>query len=189
MDPFVKLFGSPYRLKLLRLFLFNDDTSHTAKEAAFRARTPLAATRKEMNLLFAIDILKKKGTGRTQSYTANKKFGHYEPLKIFLRTTTDVSDAFMVKMLKKGGALRLVTLSGLFTGAIESQIDLLIVADKMEERPLQSAVHAIEAELGRELRYASFTTEEFRYRLGVYDRLVRDVFDYPHRNVIDKIGM
>ena len=37
---------------------------------------------------------------------------------------------------------------------------------------------ALLAELGRELRYASFTTEDFKYRVGVYDRLIRDVFDF-----------
>ena len=48
---------------------------------------------------------------------------------------------------------------------------------------------SLEAELGREIRYASFATEDFRYRTGVYDRLLRDVFDYPHRLLIDKIGL
>ena len=50
-------------------------------------------------------------------------------------------------------------------------------------------MHALEAELGREIRYAFFTTPDFRYRLGVYDRLLRDVFDYPHRVLLDKIGL
>ena len=56
-------------------------------------------------------------------------------------------------------------------------------------RSVGSAVHMIEAEIGRELRYAAFTTEEFRYRVGVYDRLIRDAFDYPHRTILDKIGL
>ena len=73
--------------------------------------------------------------------------------------------------------------------SLETQIDLLIVGDHLEERVLARIVHSLEAELGREIRYASFATEDFRYRLGVYDRLLRDVFDYPHRLLIDKIGL
>ncbi len=63
------------------------------------------------------------------------------------------------------------------------------MGDKLEERPLTAAVHLLEAELGRELRFASFSTEQFRYRLGVYDRLLRDVFDYPHRPILDRLGL
>ena len=92
-------------------------------------------------------------------------------------------------MLRRAGTLRLVALSGLFTGILEPQVDMLIVGDNLDERLLALAVRSLEAELGREIRYASFATADFRYRLGVYDRLLRDVFDYPHRLLIDKIGL
>ena len=95
----------------------------------------------------------------------------------------------IIAALKRAGALRLVALSGHFTGILEPQIDLLVVGDHLEDRTLASSVRSLEAELGREIRYASFATADFRYRLGVYDRLLRDVFDYPHRLLIDKIGL
>jgi hypothetical protein len=95
----------------------------------------------------------------------------------------------MLVTLKKAGALRLVVLSGLFTGVIETKIDMLIVGDKLDDRRLQKSIHELEAELGRELRFASFTTEDFKYRVGVYDRLVRDVIDYQHTTILDKIGL
>jgi hypothetical protein len=95
----------------------------------------------------------------------------------------------MLTQLKKAGALRLVALSGLFSGAIETKVDMLVVGDKLDEKQLEKAIHQLESELGRELRYASFSTEDFRYRVGVYDRLLRDIFDYPHRTILDKIGL
>ena len=91
--------------------------------------------------------------------------------------------------LRHVGTLQLIVLSGFFTDVIESQIDLLIVGDRLDERAIARAVHSLEAELGREIRYASFTTEDFRYRFGVYDRLLRDIFDYPHQRLINKIGL
>ena len=188
MDPLSRLFGNPARLKLLRLFLFNDDTVFTPQDVAFRSRTSKDITRKELHLLLSTGVIKKRTSKQGSGYTANKRFGHYEALSIFLRTTTDVSDAAILATLRKAGTLRVVALSGLFTGAIEPKVDLLVVGDKLEERPLASAIHSLEAELGRELRFASFTTEEFKYRVGVYDRLIRDVFDYPHRTILDRIG-
>ena len=99
-----------------------------------------------------------------------------------------MSDGSILTTLRKAGTLRVVALSGMFTGAVETKVDLLVVGDKLDEKPLANAVHSLEAELGQELRYAYFTTEEFKYRVGVYDRLVRDVFDYPHRTILDRIG-
>lgn len=189
MDPLAKLFGSTARVKLLRLFLFNDAESYTANDAAHRAKLSKAATRKEINALLTIQIIKKKAGKGGALYIANPKFAFYEPLRTFLRTSSGVDDASISQSLKKTGSLRLVALSGLFTGVPESKIDLLIVGDRLDERSLATVVHALEAELGRELAYASFSTEDFRYRVGVYDRLIRDVLDYPHRLILDKIGM
>lgn len=189
MDPLAKLFGSPARIKLLRLFLFNDETTFLASDAAFRARLTKDATRKELAQLTGAGVIRKKTGKAPAGYSADKRFAHYDALKVFLRSTTEVSDSAIVTALKKAGTVRLVVLSGLFTGAIESKIDVLVVGDKVEDRPLASAIHQLEAELGREIRYACFSTEQFKYRLGVYDRLLRDVFDYPNRVVIDRIGL
>jgi len=189
MDPLAKLFGSAARLKLLRLFLFNDDTAFLSADAAFRTRIPKDAARKELTTLVATGVLRKKAGKGPLSYMADKRFRHYDALKVFLRTTTDVSDTAIIASLKKAGTVRLVVLTGLFTGALETKVDLLVVGDRLEERPLATAVHTLEAELGRELRYACFSTEQFKYRLGVYDRLLRDVFDYPNRILLDRIGL
>ncbi len=187
MDPLGKLFGSLARVKLLRLFLFNDDTAFNVEDASTRAKVGKPSARKELNLLTAAGVLKKRA-GKTASYSADTRFQYYEPLKAFLRSSTGISDSRIASSLKRAGSLRLVALSGLFTG-VESQIDLLVVGDRISDRAITNVVRNLEAELGRELRYAAFTTPDFRYRVGVYDRLVRDVFDYPHRLILDRIGM
>lgn len=189
MDPLSRLFGSTARLKLLRLFLFNDDLTFLASDAAFRARLTKEVARKELAQLVAAGVVRKKTGMAPLGYMADKRFAHYDALKLFLRTTTEVSDSSIVTSFKKAGSVRLIVLSGLFTGALESKIDLLIVGDKLDERPLATAIHSLEAELGRELRYACFSPEQFKYRLGVYDRLLRDLFDYPNRVIIDRIGL
>lgn len=185
MDPLGKLFGSAARVKLLRLFLFNDDAVFSSADAAERAKVPASAARREIGMLVSAGLLKRRSGG----YTANPKFEHYQPLVVFLRTTTSIKDTDVVNLFKKAGAPRAIVLSGIFTGSIEPKIDVLIVGDRLEERKIKAAIQTIEAELGRELRYAAFSTPDFRYRLGVYDRLIRDVMDYPHRTILDKIGL
>lgn len=188
MESLSRLFGTPARIKLLRLFLFNDDMVFSSVQAAFRTKSPKEAVRKEIALLLAAGLIKKKAGKQGSGYIANKRSKHYEALQQFLRETTDVSDTEILARLRKAGTLRVVALSGLFTGALEPKVDVLVVGDRLEEKPLASAIHSLEAELGRELRYAAFTTEEYKYRVGVYDRLVRDVFDYPHRTILDRIS-
>jgi hypothetical protein len=189
MEPLARLFGSPTRLKTLRLFVFNRDTVFTLDEVAKRTKLSKEAARREVSGLLAAGLLRKKGVHTSVRYQVDPRFEHFTALTAFIRETTSVRPQKIIATLKRAGTLRLVALSGHFTGIREPQIDLLIVGDHLEERILARAVHALEAELGREIRYASFATADFRYRLGVYDRLLRDVFDYPHRLLIDKIGL
>jgi hypothetical protein len=58
----------------------------------------------------------------------------------------------------------------------------------MKESRLKSAIRDLEAHIGHELRYAAFSTADFTYRLGVYDRLIRDILDYPHQIIVDKLN-
>ena len=189
MDPLARLFSSSARLKMLRLFLFNDDLSFPVADIVFRISVPKEAVVKELRVLLGAGLIKKRTGKDGVVYGTNRRFSHYVALQAFMRATTALSDVDMITTLKKAGALRLVALSGLFTGAIETKADLLIVGDKLDDKQLEKVVHELEAELGRELRYAAFSTEDFRYRVGVYDRLLRDIFDYPHRTILDKIGL
>ncbi len=189
MEPLAKIFGSPARLKVLRLFLFNQNASLTLAEIAKRTKLTPAAVRRELLELVAATLLRKKGARAAARYQVNPRFEHLAALDVFIRETTTVRPQDILATLRRAGTVRLVALSGFFTGMIEPQVDLLVVGDTLEERVLANAVHSLEAELGREIRYASFATSDFRYRRGVYDRLLRDVFDYPHRILLDKIGL
>jgi len=189
MEPLAKLFGSGARLKTLRLFIFNQDTAFTLLKVAGRTKLKKEVVRRELIELLAAGLLRRKGAQIPAQYQIHPRFEHLDALNTFIRETTNVRPQNIIKALKRAGTLRLVALSGLFTGILEAQIDLLIVGDNLEERVLAGVVRSLEAELGREIRYASFATADFRYRFGVYDRLLRDVFDYPHRLLIDKIGL
>ncbi len=189
MEPLAKIFGSPARLKVLRLFLFNQSASLALAEIAGRTKLTADAVRRELADLLAAGLLRKKGVRAAARYQVNARFEHLAALDTFIRETTNVRPQDILAALRRAGIARLVVLSGFFAGVLEAQVDLLVVGDHLDERVLATAVHTLEAELGREIRYASFATPDFRYRLGVYDRLLRDVFDYPHRVLIDKIGL
>lgn len=189
MDSLSRIFGSLARIKLLRLFVFNRDGVFSFEEIGVRAKLAPLEARIELARLTEAGFLKRTGKGRSPTYRVNTRFSHLEALCAFIRSTTSVSPADLLSNLKKAGTLRLVVLSGVFTGVSESNVDMIIVGDRLDERTLARAAQAIEAELGREIRYASFTTDDFSYRRGIYDRLIRDVFDYPHQVLLDRIGL
>lgn len=189
MESLTKIFGTPSRLKTLRLFVFNQDAAFTLDEVSKRLKFSKEAARHELRELVAGGLLRKKGSSLSAQYQINPRFEYLSALDSFIRDTTNVRPKTILATLRHVGTLQLIVLSGFFTDVIESQIDLLIVGDRLDERAIARAVHSLEAELGREIRYASFTTEDFRYRFGVYDRLLRDIFDYPHQRLINKIGL
>jgi hypothetical protein len=95
----------------------------------------------------------------------------------------------IVSALRRGGRLAAVILSGCFLGDPSRPADLIVAADAFNERRLDKAVRDLEPMFGREIRYAAFSTPEFRYRLTIQDRLIRDTLDYPHLVLLDKTRM
>ncbi|MBI3572485.1 hypothetical protein HY091_03075 [Candidatus Kaiserbacteria bacterium] len=188
MGSLTRIFGSSARLRLLRLFLLNQATPLTLAEAALRAKLSRSATLSALADLTAAGLLRKR-RGKPLRYQINPRFEHLAALDVFIRQTSNLQNADVVRIVRKAGSLRLVVLSGFFTGALDPQIDLLVVGEHLNDRALASAVATLEAEIGREIRYAAFSTADFRYRMGVYDRLLRDVFDYPHRLLLAKIAL
>ncbi|HVW82835.1 MAG TPA: hypothetical protein VHC68_02740 [Candidatus Paceibacterota bacterium] len=189
MDALGKLFGSPARLKLLRAFIFSPGAALSAESLAARLALPGEKLRAELAALAGIGLVRKSGAGAKARYALDRRYPHLAALDRFIRETTAAEPADLKRALRQAGSPEVVVLSGFFTGLSESSVDLLVVGDALKERALARAVRGIEAELGREIRYAVLSGSDFRYRHGVYDRLLRDIFDYPHRVIVDRIGL
>lgn len=198
------LFGSSARVKILRLFLSNLDTCYTAAEIATQSKVHPQTTRKELSLFARIGLIKKQQcyrvvtTGRGKhkketkkkvpGFTVDRTFGDLLVLRNFILQIAPTNDQGIVKKVSTAGRVTLLAISGVFIQDPDSRIDILIVGDAMKESRLKSAIRDLEAHIGHELRYAAFSTADFTYRLGVYDRLIRDILDYPHQIIVDKLN-
>ena len=187
MDVLPKLFGSAARVKLLRLFLFNPGVIFTCEEAASRARVPVREVAHELGSFATIKLLS-RSRGKVQKYTLNLEFPQVSQLQdLLLNASTRADDIY--KRLSRIGNIKLVVVAGIFLGEWEGRIDLLIVADRVKEERLRKIVRVLESEIGREIRYGVLSTQEFFYRLNMNDHLVRDVLDYKHRIVYDRLDI
>ncbi len=184
-----KLMGGNSRIKLMRLFLFNPQTSFLHQEIAERAKISSDRLKKELSFLHSVRMIKKaKKTGGKNAWSLNEKFPFLIEFQRLLLETSLLNRTELVKKISKAGRIKTLILTGLFTEITEAQVDMLIVADGVKTNALDSAVKAIEAEVGREIRYCALDSIDFKYRLGIGDRLIRDVLDYPHEVVLDRIG-
>jgi len=203
--------GSTARAKVMRLLIFGGEKCLSVDEIAKRAQVAKHAARAECTYLAKLGVIKKcsrleerpvKTKKRSASKRKAKKIrvagfmldAHCEflkPLRVFVRDTSPMQPDGITSKLRLAGRLKCVVACGTLVGDDEpvGSIDLLVVGDNLNERKLQSALRLIESELGREVRYASFQTEEFRYRMNVYDKLIRDVLDYPHEVLLDRFGL
>ncbi len=205
MEILEQLFGSAAKVKIMRLFLFSPTTVFDLKDIEERAKVKLPAARKEIHGLEKIGLLKKKAFVKEVKQTRGKKtilrkqkmvgwildtkFYYLIPLQNFLIHLNPLRHREIVKKLGSVGKIKLLIISGVFIQQMESRIDILIVGDNLRKHAVEAVIAGIEAEIGKELRYSTFETADFQYRLGMCDKLVRDILDYPHEKVIDKLGV
>ena len=216
METLAKIFGSDAKVRLMRLFLFNQETLYPLKDIVARSKISLADAKKEINNLVSMGLIrqrestieapaklnksskpskkttdKKASPAKTKSigYILNTKFPYLEALKNLLITATLRADESLTKKFVKSGKIKLFLASGVFLQEWNTRVDLLIVGDELNMDNLSKAVASIEAEIGKELSYSAFETEDFEYRVGIHDRLVRDILDSPHTVLIDKLGV
>lgn len=187
-DTLTKLFGSAARVKLLRLFLFNPKQALGLTDAASRARVTSEVARKEVGLFLRLGLLERHPRRGTMRYSLAPRSPYVEALQnLLLDAPTRAQE--MYEHFRAVGALKLVVVSGIFVGDWDAAIDLLLVGDRIKESLLQKKIKMLEAEIGKEIRYAALTSTDFFYRLNLSDRLLRDVFDYPHRILHDKLDI
>ncbi len=187
-DSLQKIFGSSARLKLLRLFLFNPQHSFTAAEAAARAQIDPSEARGELTNLVASGLIRKNSRGKQVKYDVNAGFPYLLALQNLLLNVTSRGEEVKAR-LRPAGALKLIVIAGMFMGEWEASLDMLLVGDKVKERTLKSQIKKLEAEIGKEIRYTLLTSTDFLYRLNMSDKLLRDIFDFPHRIILDKFDI
>jgi len=180
MEILGKILGGTARVKIMRLFLLNKGKTFTTKEISKRSRVAPETARRDVRLLESITFVKKKGAG----YVYNPDFKYSREIEGLLITSNTLDKDSILSHFKKAGKIKLLIVSGVFIKHKDSRADLLIIGDKLKKNHIEEGVRRLEAETGAELTYATFETKEFVYRLNMYDKLVRDILDFPHEVVL-----
>jgi hypothetical protein len=190
--------GNPNQARILRTFIFNEGERFTARQLSRLAGISGEGAQEALENLKAMHLVRsvspsivqaKKKEHPEKSWFLNPEFEHLKALVRFVKDISPVRYDEIVEALKRTGKLSTVVLSGSFMGDKSRPADMLVAADSFNEARLESAVRQLEPMFGREIRYAVFSTPEFRYRLTVQDKMLRDTFDFPHLVLLDRSGM
>jgi len=122
---------------------------------------------------------------KVTAWSLDTSFHYLDSIRDILIDPALLTQEDLPQRFKQAGKIKLMVVSGVFIGDSKSRADLLIVGDKLKKNILQQVIKSLEAEIGKELDYVVFDTEEFKYRLNMYDKLVCDIIDLPHEKLID----
>lgn len=205
MEILTKLFGNATKVKLMRLFLFNPEAALSSTDIIERSKSSSKEVRKELSGLINVGIVRKRAVVREihtkkkkkivvrkvndTGYFLDQKFPYLQALKNLLITVSLHADEALVKKFNSVGRIKFFVASGLFIQEWDTRVDLLIAGDDLNLNRLDTVIKSIEAEVGKEITYSAFETADFEYRYGIHDRLIRDILDFPHTTLVDKLGI
>lgn len=202
-----KIFESIPKVRLLRLFIQNPEEIFSLEEIVKKTRIRNQSARNEIKKMLKIGLLKEK-TEYVKTASVNQKsknnktkqkkvhvfytnplFPLFPELKALIVKSTYASREKMLSHIQGIGKIKLAILSGIFVDRENSRTDMLIVCDNINRKRLENLLAFAESELGRSLRYTVMNTTEFKYRINMYDRFLRDILEFPHEKLIDKFGL
>jgi len=182
-----KLFDSPVKVKLLKLFLRNPESDFETKEIIKRTKSDSLTCRTHLKKLEEAQLLKYKTKDNKKIYSVNPDFVFYNELKTLILKSSPASKQRIMKRLKTLGNVRLAVISGIFINAENSRVDFLLVGDRLNKKKLNGFFKDLEAEVGKEIDYVVLTGEEFSYRYNMFDRFLLDVLEKPHEKLINRL--
>lgn len=179
------IFGGEAKVKIMRLFIFNPGLAFSSAEVAVRAKERPSTARRELRILTKAGLIKR----RTKGFILDSSYPYLPAIERFLIDAAPITGKEIIKKVSRAGSIKLILISGVFLHDRDSRVDILVVGDHLRQAKLLSVMSSIEALLGKELRYAAFETADFKYRLSIYDKLIRDILDYQHEKILNKLGL
>jgi len=198
-----KLFESVPKVRILRLFMCNPGARFPLGEIVSRSQVRKAATRAELNKLLKLGMVRegvvrvevppkggrKPRIQKTMVYALDTAFPFLSELRDLVVKSSVAPRDKILRQIKGIGKVKLAVISGVFIQSENSRTDLLLVGDGIHQRKLDRFLADTESELGKPVQHTVMETDEFQYRMDMYDRFLRDILEYPHEKIINKFNL
>jgi predicted transcriptional regulator len=179
--------ASKHGSDLLSFLLMAPMRTYSVEELSKRLRFSKPILTKALQQLQTLSMIKQLTVGRNHYYMLSRKHGLLpEVKKSLLKNQKPYEDELCVAV-KKLGDVQAAFLSGLFTGHSDLPVDILIVG-KINLNKLSQFLESCKKMMGKEINYSIMTADEFKLRRDTFDRFIKDVFDYDHLVIVDKLS-
>ena len=182
-----KLFESPAKVRVMRIFVRNPEETFTLPVISKKSQIRKRVVRRELGKLLNIGLVKKKTVKKVRIFFTNTEFRLLPELKDLIIKDAVASKKDLLLKAKRLGNIKLIIISGVFINSEQSRTDMLIIGDGIKRSKLERFLTDIESELGRPLQYTVMDLDEFKYRMNMYDRFLKDIFEYPHEKLINRL--
>lgn len=173
------------KLKLLKFFLHNKNESFPIHIISDKTKIQPNELRRELKSAVKNGILEENKSDKSLEY----KLIPIEEITTLESIIFKLNDTFFYDLTNKINSLGAVTLCvvmGTFLQRDHDKVDLLLVVDNLNEKRFESLLEAIEAELGKEIKYVILSKEEFDYRKNMFDKFVLSILeDLRNRTLIN----
>lgn len=171
--------------KVLAFYLAAPARSFSIFEISRRLRIPYLKTSHVLNGLVEKRVLKRFTKKGKKYYILNSRYLLLPELRKNFKKVSKYTDE-LIEAVKKLGNIRAAFLSGIFTGYGNLPVDILLVG-KVNLQKLDAFLKSAEKLMGQEINYSIMSSKEFVQRRNTFDRFIKDIFDYNHLVIIDKL--
>lgn len=185
-------FGSKARVKILKQFLLNPTERYYLRQLSRDLRLQVNAVRRELQKMQESGILiSERAEGEKSSdkkyYQANQNFLLYQEIRNLLLKSQILASENFVKALKQECQPKLVVLTGSFTGYLQAQTDILVVA-KVKRPRFMELIKKLEQELAREVNFTLMDESEFSYRQEIVDVFIYNILQSHPIVLLNELG-
>jgi predicted nucleotidyltransferase len=180
------LFGST-RQAVLQLLLRQPSQRFYLRQIIRALKLGSGAVQRELQRLAACGILARKVEGSQTYFQADSKCPVFEELRGLVRKTFGVAEVLRDAIAGFAADIRLAFIYGSVAGGTEtagSDVDLMLVGDRLSLDQVMDAIAVAQKELAREVNPTVYRTAEFRSKLAQGHHFLARVISGPKMFVI-----
>ena len=168
--------------RILALMFGQPERSYYAKELIRLAAAGTGAVQRELARLVESGLVTMRAVGNQKHYQANRAAPIYDELRSLVSKTFGMAEPFRVALTSVAPRIRAAFIYGSVakrSDTTKSDIDLMVVADKLPYGELFGALEEASATLGRPINPTVFSVKEFSQRAKDRKSFVSRVLAQP----------
>lgn len=168
--------------QILRLLFGQPDRSFYSKELVDKAGIGTGTVHRELQKLSEAGLLTVKRIGNQKHYQANPDSSIYEELKGIVRKTFGICELFKEVLVPFQNNIRLAFIYGSIAKETErstSDIDLMLVSEKITYPDLLVSFAELESQLGKKISPTVYSGKEFRNKRDSKNSFITRIISQP----------